>query len=245
MNIHAIRSWLLAGLVVGVLAYINYVFWFYTEYRVGLRHDSSQYISWYWLRTPGYPAFISALSGLTGELRWLGVVQLNLLLAAYCALAYQFGRLVDNRVAGIILFLLLSGIVPLIHFSSLILTEALFAAMICLHLAALCCYLRRRTLWAATCIGATVFLIYILRPNGLPFAASLLLLIIYPPTPQNQGKGHSHDAGGQGAAGRGPAHRPGPAALGLGLQTPLWWLLLAHIRRLSSGWLCGPLAARR
>ena len=179
-------GWLLALGAAGALAYFNLLFWGYTEWRVALTNDSGGYVGWYPLRTPGYTTFLRLVEWLSGSLHWTGVVQLNLLLLSYLALAYHFARLLGSWASGAALFLLLCGILPLVNLASHIMTEAVFASMICLHLAALCFYLRRRSLLAAAWVGATVFLICIVRPNGLPFAASLLLLAAMPAHPPPQ-----------------------------------------------------------
>ena len=174
----------LACTALGLAAYLNFLFWHFTEWRLALTNDSGGYVGWYPLRQPGYTAFLRLVEWLSGNLRWAGLAQLNLLLLAYILLAYHFARLVNSKVCGLALLLLLGGILPLLNLASHIMTEAPFAAMVCLHLASLCCYLRRRSLLAAFWVGATVFLIFIVRPNGLPFAASLLLLALLPPPPE-------------------------------------------------------------
>ena len=237
---------LLVLLAAVLVAYLNYQFWHYTEWRVAVMRDSGGYIDWYALRTPGYPAFLSLVKWLSGNLHWAGLAQLNLLLLSYLALAYHFARLLNSRACGVVLLLLLCGIVPLINLSSHIMTETLFTAMICLHLASLCFYLRRRSLLAAVFVGATVFLICIVRPNGLPFAASLLLLAAMNPTPPRsvREKGHGSAAAND-AALRRPADCHGPIAFGLGQQDGLWRFHLAADWRADCRRLCGAFVAGR
>lgn len=159
----------------GLIVYVNVLFWFYTQWTAALHADSWMYIGWHPLRTAGYPAIIRVVFRLTDDLRWLSVVQLNALLLSYIVLAYAFARL-TSRAYGLGVMLLLFCIVPLISLSQNIATESMFVSMICLHLAALCCYLRRQTARMAFYLGSTLIVMYLIRPNGLPFFATLALL---------------------------------------------------------------------
>ena len=206
---------LLSLAAVAMLAYINCLFGFYTQYRIGLVGDSEGYVAWYPLRTPGYPAFIHALLALTGDLRWLGVVQLNLLLCSFLALSYGFGHLTGSRLAGLAALLLLCTLLPLVKFSMLVMTESVFAAFICFHLAALCFCLRRTSVLPALCLGATLPLLYMVRPGGALFAAGLLLLFT-PPRKSRRKQGAAQTAGG----GRRPADCGRTPADGVNQQGP-------------------------
>ena len=159
-------------------AYVNVLFWLYTEYRVGFFLDSAHYLTWHPMRAPGYPAFIELVMALGGDLRWLGVAQLNLLLLSFLALSYGFARLTQSRAMGLALMLLLYGLAPLVRHANIVLAEAVFAALICLHLAALCCYLRRAGAGSALAIGVTAALAFMVRPNGIVLAATPLLLLL-------------------------------------------------------------------
>ena len=175
---------LLGALVAALLVYFNYLFWIDTRYRVDIFYDSAGYLNWYPLRMPGYPAFLHIVHAITGDLRWLGVTQLNLLLLSFVALSYGFGRLTGSRLAGSAVFLLLFMAMPLLESATWALTEAVFVALICFHLAALCFYLRRPAVLPAVYIGATIGLIYMTRPNGVSFAvAAFLRWIVAPTTP--------------------------------------------------------------
>ena len=167
----------------GFVAYINYLFQHYTGYRIGLNPDSGSYIEWAPWRTPGYPALIHLIHALTGDLRWLGVVQLNLFLLSIITLADAFGRLMNSRYGGIALMVLLFGTMPVIVFSQWIMTETFFTSLVCFHLAAVCHYMRGERRISAVFIGLTVALIYLVRPAGLPFAATIpFLLLLCPKT---------------------------------------------------------------
>ena len=172
-----------ALLAVGLAAYVNCLFWYYTEYRVGFTLDSTHYLSWHPMRPPGYPAFVELLMAVTGDLRWLGVAQLNLLLLSFLILCWSFARLTRSRVLGLALMALLCGMAPLIRHANLVLSETVFAAMVCLHLAALCFCLRRGGALPALSLGATAALAFMVRPNGVVFMATPLLLLLFTPPP--------------------------------------------------------------
>ena len=180
-----IMAALIIGLVVGMFVYINYLFWRYTQWTVAAGADTASYWIFQPHRTVGYPVFIRFVFHLTGDLNWLGVIQLNLLLLSYAVLSYGFARL-TNRVCGVILFCLWLCIMPLIQHSQIIATESIFAAMICLHMAAVCFYLRQQTALMAFFVGLSAVGVYFIRPNGLPFMASLVFLALVLPRSRRQ-----------------------------------------------------------
>ena len=179
---------LFAIFAAGLFVYINCIFGFYTEFQTRLTPDSALFAQWSPWRTPGYPAFIHAVHSLTGDFRWLGVAQLNLLLLSFVALAWGMGHLARSRLAALTALLLLFGLKPLIASSMYLLNGTLLAALICFLMTGFCCYLRRPSSKAAACISGTVALIYLLRPAGLPFAATLPLLFIIPWLHSTSGK---------------------------------------------------------
>lgn len=213
--------------VAALVIYVNALFWVYTEYRVGVTGDSGGYLGWYPLRGPGYSAFLHLLHWLLGDLRYLGVLQLNLLLLSFGALAYGFGRLTASRWAALALLLLLCMLMPLMLMSAWIANEAVFGALVCFHLAALCCHLRRPSILALVCIGTTIALIYILRPAGLPFAATALALLWFTPLPENTGPGEGK--------GRGLAMSRTGILASLGLPVLAGLLLLGAINQAAHG----------
>ena len=175
-------------LAAAIFAYFNTLLWVFTEYRMGVNADSSGYLTWYPLRGPGYSGFLHLVHYLLGDLRYLGLVQLNLLLLSFAALSYGVGRLTSSLLSALVLLLLLCALVPLILRAAWIGNEAVFAALICFHLSALCCYLRCPSASSIVCIGATIVGIYIVRSAGLPFAATALAVLWWftpPPPPQN------------------------------------------------------------
>ena len=171
---------LFALFAAGLLAYINTLFGAYTGFHTTLTPDSAIYIRWHPYRTPGYPAFAHAVHFLTGDIRWVGVAQLNLALLSFVALAWGLGHLTRSRFAALASLPLLFGLLPVIVVAMQLWAETLFTALVCFHLTGLCFYLRRPSSKAAACISGTVALIYLARPAGLPFAATLPLLFIIP-----------------------------------------------------------------
>ena len=171
-------------LVAVAIAYINALFWHYTEYQLALARDSVSYLETGPMRQPGYAALAALVRYLGGDLRWTGVLQLNLLLLSFAALGHGFGRLAGSRWLGVALTLLLCGLLPLVNIAQYFLTETMFTTAICLQLAALCHYLRAHALgrgvaWPAVAMGAALSLAYIVRPAALPFAALLALPLLH------------------------------------------------------------------
>ena len=176
--------------VAAALAYINWLFWHYTEYQIMVVLDSASYLQAGPMRQMGYSALAGLVKWLGGDLRWIGVLQLNLLLLSFVALGHGFGRLAGSRLLGLALTLLLCGLLPLVKVAEYFLTEAVFTSAICLQLAALCHYLRGHSMQEsgtqgagtslpAFAMGASLALAYLVRPAALPFAALLALPLLH------------------------------------------------------------------
>lgn len=127
---------------------------------------------------PGYPAALAAVFLLPGDDVVAGRV-LNIVagLALVAGVYYLGSRLWDRR-AGLIAAGLIAVFPSHIYFSSLLMKETLFAALVVGILAmTLAWTLKERvSLWLVLLLGVTIAFAGFVRPEGLPFAAVIVLL---------------------------------------------------------------------
>jgi hypothetical protein len=143
--------------------------------------DASGYLEFHPFRTIGYPIFLMGVAGVFGDFAALYPVQLGFLLGSMGVLAHAIGRLADDRRLAIVVLVPMSSDVSLIAYVGSIAPEAPFAALICLHLAAVFLALRRVDAKLCAVAGIMLGLAILMRPAGYAFlAAAPALLLLLP-----------------------------------------------------------------
>jgi len=147
-------------------AIVNLVMLRYTDFRPCLSPDSGSYLAFSLIRTRGYTAAVLAVHALTGDIRWMVPLQLNLLLLSLTMLGYSVGRLAENLWLGILLTVACAATVPLLLLTYHILTEATFMAFVALHCGFVANYLRTRRWPHAVAAGTMLVIAILIRPAG-------------------------------------------------------------------------------
>ena len=150
-----------------------------TESVPTLSPDSFSYLDWRQSRTPGYPLFLQTIFTFTDDARWIVPIQVALLLIASTVLGWALGRLFHSRLTGIAVTLSLFTATPILMTSWLVQTEALYAAGMCFHLAAVATFLRTESRTAAWIVGCMVGAMIAVRPSGYALVACLPLLLLF------------------------------------------------------------------
>ena len=169
----AIRFWIAVGLV-GI--WVNFEMLAKIPVISCLEPDTVGYLQPSAIRSSGYMFFIDAVVLLTGDMRWLYPVQLNVMLLGFAVFGFAVRRVSASLGAGLIV-----AIVPMISSGLLILapavmSEAVFAALISFHLACVLWALHRPTWLALFGVGLTLGLMIVVRPNGISFVVTVLVL---------------------------------------------------------------------
>lgn len=131
------------------------------------------------VRSAGYMLIIKAVVSISGDLKWIVPVQLNAMLAAFAVLGWTARGVLRSQAAG-----LMVAVAPMLSSGLLILaptvmTEALFVALICLHLAAVLSAVQRLSWFNIGMVGLTLALMLVVRPNGISFLAGVPLLLFF------------------------------------------------------------------
>ena len=131
------------------------------------------------IRSAGYMLIVKAVAGLTGDLKWLVPVQLNVMLLSFATLGWVVRGALRSQIFGIIAAaapMLSSG---LLVFAPTIMSEAFFTALVCFHVAAVIALFRRHDPAVAVAAGVTLGLMIVVRPNGLSFLAGVPLAVFF------------------------------------------------------------------
>ena len=166
---------LCAGLV-GLVA-VNYLILDATHMLPGLKHDSAGYFNASVLRTVGYPLFVHTVIGALGDVRWLVPVQLNLLLGGCLLLGWAVGRAFQAPLAGWVTGLSLLATKPILYPSWMVLSEALFIPLVCIHAATALLTLHTRSRTVTVAAGISAGLAIAVRPAGYSLLLGLLVLL--------------------------------------------------------------------
>jgi hypothetical protein len=143
--------------------------------------DASGYLEFHPFRTIGYPIFLAGVARVFGDFAALYPIQLGFLLGSMGVLAHALGRLADDRRLALVALVPMVSDVSLIAYVGMIAPEAPFAALLCLHLAAV--FLAMRHVDARLCAAAGIMLglAILMRPAGYAFlAAAPALLVLLP-----------------------------------------------------------------
>lgn len=131
------------------------------------------------LRSSGYMLILKALVAVTGDLKSIVPLQLNVLLVAFGTLGWAVRRTLHSQAAGLVV-----AVVPMLSSGLLILaptvmTEAFFVALIGFHLAAVLCVFYRLNGLNLALVGLTLGLMIVVRPNGISFLVGLPLFVFF------------------------------------------------------------------
>jgi hypothetical protein len=168
-----------ALLLVAIPAFSAFWIGWGTQWTICLTRDSQSYLDFEPHRSIGYPALIAGL-------RWAFVdwdaalfwVQISSLLAAMAVLAHFAGRLLEDRLAALVALAFMAGNASLLGYGVSMLAETPFAALLCLHLAALLAAVKSFSWRAVVAAGLALGLAILMRPIGYAFAAALPALLL-------------------------------------------------------------------
>ncbi len=146
-----------------------------------LTRDSWGYVSTNTLRTQGYQLFLGGVVMAFGDLRWAVPVQLNAMLLSYVAVAFAIRRLFRSNLVGLATAAAFMFSAQMYEWYPRIMTEALFISLIGFHLAAVIYLLDGYTNRWAAAAGLTLGAMVLVRPNGVSFAAGLIVLAVLLP----------------------------------------------------------------
>ncbi len=161
----------------GAIVVINHVMFDLMAWRPCLLPDSISYLRWSAIRTPGYPLFLQAVLAVFGDARWIVPVQLNLLLLSFAILGWSVGCLFRSRTVGLLIALPLLVTSPLLSESYMVMAEALFIALVCVHVAAVLWLIRTKSGWAGFIAGLTMALAITVRPAGYALLVGVPVLL--------------------------------------------------------------------
>lgn len=140
--------------------------------------DASGYLSFHVFRTIGYPLFLAGTASLFGDFAALYPLQLWFLLASMSVLAHAVGAVTNDRRLALIVSAFMVGDVSLLAYIGMIAPEALFASLLCLHLAAILLALRRQSASLWTAAGLALGAAILVRPAGYAFLAATPALLM-------------------------------------------------------------------
>ncbi len=166
--------WLLVG---GVGILVNYAMLWDLPMIACLEPDTVGYLKPSALRSAGYMFFIDTVVMMSGDLRWLMPVQLNLMLISFMALGWSVRHSMGSFGAGLIVATVPMVSAGLLVLAPAVMSEALFVALICFHVAAVIYAMRDPGWWALGVAGLTLGLLIVVRPNGISFLVGIGLLL--------------------------------------------------------------------
>jgi hypothetical protein len=140
--------------------------------------DSRTYVGWDLLRTLGYPAFLEAYQWFFADWHSLPFIQLNLLVVATIALAYGLARVTGSYLVAWLYMGIVANAGGMLLSSLEVLTEALFAAMIMIHLALMYWLFIDGRRLIALAAGIALAAAILVKSVGVVFLGPLLLLLI-------------------------------------------------------------------
>ncbi|MBL0929191.1 MAG: hypothetical protein IBJ15_03580 [Alphaproteobacteria bacterium] len=164
------------GAVVALVAAVNYVALLDVAWLPCLNPDSSGYFVVNPNRTIGYVLAVTGTIALFGDVSPLVPIQLNAMLIGFVVLGDAFARTSGSRLAGMLFCIVTIPASSLLMLRDVILTEALFVAFLCLHLAAAIRLIgTRRIVWAVAA-GLTMGLTILVRPAGYALIACVPII---------------------------------------------------------------------
>lgn len=169
------RYWVLVG-AAGL--WVNIALLWQLPVIACLEPDTIGYLQPSALRSSGYMLFLDAIETLGGNLNWIVAVQLNMMLVAFAVLGRVAGMALKSPTAGLVITLVPMLSAGLLLLSPAVMSEALFVALICVHLACVIHALRTERLWAFLGAGVALGLLILVRPNGISFLVGLLILAV-------------------------------------------------------------------
>jgi hypothetical protein len=172
-HVRRLALWLVA---VGVVLYVVEARASVFHAQAWLQPDSDSYLEANIARAPAYPLLLKAFSHLPGGLAWLGPFQHAAFLLAGLWLGYQFVRTFGHPLLAIALALAILANPALVSYCFAVLPEAVFVAILMVHLAfvvALGRGWRRGTLLG---IGTTAAALVLVRPAGYAVVAGLAVI---------------------------------------------------------------------
>jgi hypothetical protein len=143
-----------------------------------LSPDSPSYAQWYLMRTPGYPLFLKGVLALFHDARWIVPIQLNILLGSMMVMGGMIGWLFQSRLIGLAIILSCFCATPVLANAWFVMTEAVYGALICLHVASAAYLIRTGSPLAAVLVGGTLGAVIAVRPSGYSLLAGLPVLIV-------------------------------------------------------------------
>lgn len=142
-----------------------------------LAPDSAGYLNANVARAPLYPLLLDVVARLPGGWEaWLGPLQHTAVLLAGVALAYQFARRVGRPIVAALLFIATAANPAMISYCFTVLPEALFIALLMVHLA---CILSLTGGWnrpAALGAGASAAAMALAKPSGYAAVAGVAVI---------------------------------------------------------------------
>lgn len=164
------------GAMVALVAAVNYVALLDVAWLPCLNPDSGGYFVVNPNRTIGYVLAVTGTIALFGDVTPLVPIQLNAMLIGFVVLGDAFARTSGSRLAGMMFCIATIPASSLLMLRDVILTEALFVAFLCLHLAAAIRLIgTRRIVWAVA-TGLTMGLTILVRPAGYALIACVPII---------------------------------------------------------------------
>lgn len=168
---------LYAMVVGGVAVIVNVAMLWDLPVLACLEPDTVGYLEPSMIRSAGYMVFLDVVVALAGDLRWVYPLQLNLMLVSFAVLGWSMRAHLGSWWAGVIVAIAPMLSAGLLILTPAVMTEAVFVALICFHLAAVLRALKSLTWGALIMAGLTVGLMIVMRPNGISFVLSLVFLV--------------------------------------------------------------------
>jgi len=131
------------------------------------------------IRSSGYMLFIKAVVSMASDLKWIVPIQLNLMLISFVALGWASYRLFRSQIVGIVVSVIPALSSGLLILAPAVMSEAIFVALICFHMAAVLSVLRQLSWCGLFVAGVTLALMIVVRPNGISFLVGVPLLLIF------------------------------------------------------------------
>jgi hypothetical protein len=141
-----------------------------------LAPDSITYLEAHVMRTPIYPLTLRVLHSLPGSLDLLAPFQLLLFASAGVLLAYEFVRTYKQPVLGLALEAMVLGNPLLVSYCFVVLPEAVFAAVLMVHLSFLLIIARRATALGFAGASLSAAALALVKPSGYAAVAGLAVL---------------------------------------------------------------------
>lgn len=140
--------------------------------------DSSGYLEWSPIRSPGYPAFLSLTRPMTLGQPLFHILQAAMLIGAVIFLAWALHRLTGRKGLAIAFGVVVLAMTALWKWSAQVRPECAFVALslVCFG-AVIMAVARRSSRWAALA-GLALAVAVLVRPAGLAFVPALLFLAV-------------------------------------------------------------------